>query len=221
MLRFGKWNVGPALRTSKFKSWLRTQFPIAEACGTLHTEYQQSNGLRFNVSIIMQAGGPGIATSAAFPPRMSLDAVQQIRGCLGRAYQQRPRSNSPYLVVLVDSLSPPVIHYNMTEALFGRLYTSWISGTPNSSQNSRDTDGFFAPQNNRSLGAVGITRLPANYSTANAVLAIYHNPWTVCPIPANLLNKGQIVQLVRNPRDPNAAEFTTPDGKPIPLTFHT
>jgi hypothetical protein len=117
---------------------------------------------------------------------------------LAKAYEQIPRGVQPCLVIICPSTSFPIDEDDMLNALLGhlavRLYLKQDKPikTP---ETFRRADGFFHPRRNRKISAVGLYR----GRSGEKRLEIYHNPYTINPIPARLFMnvKEGIRQLVR------------------------
>ena len=119
-----------------------------------------------------------------------------IKHSLSKAYKQLPSGEKQCLVIICPSTAFPIDEDDMLNALLGHLAVRyyWQNGEPTKEPETiRKPDGFFRPNRNRKLSAVGL------YKGRNIQnpLEIYHNPCTTKPIPDSMFMKEGIRQLVK------------------------
>lgn len=124
----------------------------------------------------------------------------QIRSKLEKAYQQRPEGKQPYLVIVCSATLFPIDKYDMITALLSNPVVRIPlrdDGTIGEPKTFYKLDGFFHPQRNRQLSAIGLHRERYADKGIESTLEIYHNPFALNPIDPSIFEGKGVRQLVR------------------------
>ena len=121
---------------------------------------------------------------------------------LYKAYKQLPVGTQPCFIILCSSTGFPIESHAMLNALIGtlayRVYlrTSSAEKVPES-EPFHQPNGFFQATRNRKLSIVGLYTEKLTESAMETNLEIYHNPFTINPVPDSIFMKDGIRQLVK------------------------
>lgn len=120
-----------------------------------------------------------------------------IKHSIRKAYEQLPSGEKMCLVMICPSTGFPIDEHEMLDALLGHLAVTYYyrqnGGPTKEPETIRKPDGFFHPRRNRKVSAVGLYKGP----NVENPLEIYHNSYTINPIPESIFLEKGIRQLVR------------------------
>jgi len=121
---------------------------------------------------------------------------------LYKAYKQLPVGTQPCFIILCSSTGFPIESHAMLNALIGTLaYRVYLrtssTGKVPDSEPFRQPNGFFQATRNRKLSIVGLYTEKLTESAMETNLEIYHNPFTINPVPDSIFMKDGIRQLVK------------------------
>ncbi len=131
-----------------------------------------------------------------------MNNAEYVKHSLSKAYEKLDNADKCSVVVLCPSPNYVIDEHDMLNGLLGTLqYTvSWLSdGSVVDEGPSRKPDGFFQPNRNHKLSAVGVYREIFAKKEIEGKLEIYHNPFRANSIPdSTFMNmKEGVRQLVK------------------------
>ncbi|TET18068.1 MAG: hypothetical protein E3J75_00990 [Dehalococcoidia bacterium] len=123
-----------------------------------------------------------------------------IRHSLSKAYAQLPKGYQPSLVILCSETEFPIGERNMLNVVLGtlayRIYRH-SNGTPAKAESIRKPDGFFRPDRNRQLSAIGLFARKYTEESIEQTLEIYHNPFAGNPMDYTIFREKGVRQLTK------------------------
>ncbi len=195
----------------KFKNFLTRELP------TLNSDDLKHKGIKLPDYIDNDTGMHLIIETLPITPKKKertchigiiSGGARQIRNevyinhSLYKAYTQLPVGRQPCLVILCSSTAFPIINHSMLNVLLGTLalrvyqYTDSTAKVPKP-EPFRQPNGFFQSHRNRKLSAVGVYTEKLTETTMETNLEIYHNPFTINPVPDSIFVKKGIRQLIK------------------------